>query len=219
MARYLRDMPLLADPVAPSWHRSSAPAGRAEAASTAEADLRRHLRSLRPVTWTGLLVRPPLSMSDRFLLMRTWSDRIGRYDPAMGLNVQIVFDCHDADLMASFWALALDYEIESPPAGFDSWPAFLEARGLPVPEPGSIGAIVDPDGIRPRVLFERVPEGKVVKNRVHLDIRTDERTDASIEAKVAQLASAGATELSRHPGDVGRFVTMADPEGNEFDVT
>jgi hypothetical protein len=209
-------MPLLADPVAPTWPDRSR---RPHPVPAPEADLCRHLRSLRPVAWTGLLVRPPLSMADRLLFMRTWSDRIVRYDPAMGLNVQVVFDCQDAEVMATFWALALDYELEAPPAGFDSWPAFLEAGGLPVPEPGSIGAIVDPDGVGPRVLFLRVPEGKVVKNRVHLDIRTDGRTEAAIEAKVTQLVAAGGAELGRHAGDVSPFVTMADPEGNEFDVT
>jgi len=138
----------------------------------------------------------------------------------VGLAVQVVFDCHDVDAMAAFWALALDYQIQPPPEGFDSWPAFLEARGLPVPEPGSIGAVVDPAGVGPRLFFQRVPEDKVVKNRVHLDIRTEPRTPEAIDAKVGQLVAAGGTDLGRHPGDMGPpFATMADIEGNEFDVT
>jgi predicted enzyme related to lactoylglutathione lyase len=70
------------------------------------------------------------------------------------------------------------------------------------------------------VFFQRVPEAKVAKNRVHLDIRTEPRSSEAIDAKVAQLVAAGGTELGRHPGDMTDFfVTMADPEGNEFDVT
>jgi hypothetical protein len=138
----------------------------------------------------------------------------------VGLAVQVVFDCHDVDVMAEFWAVALDYQVQPPPPGFDSWPAFLEANDLPVPEAGSIGAIIDPAGVGPRVFFQRVPEDKAAKNRVHLDIRTEPRSSEAIDAKVAQLVAAGGTELGRHPGDMTDFfVTMADPEGNEFDVT
>ena len=117
---------------------------------------------------------------------RVWGrGRPGGTVEPVGLPVQITFDCHDADLLAEFWALALDYQYEPPPAGFESWEAALEANGIPLPEPGSIGAVVDPDGVGPRLLFLRVPEGKTVKNRLHLDIRAggeDERL-----AKVRQL--------------------------------
>jgi Glyoxalase-like domain len=135
--------------------------------------------------------------------------------PAMSLAVQVVFDCHDADLLADFWAKALEYVPEPPPGGFDTWEAFLEANDFPLPEPGSISAVVDPAGVGPRLLFKRVPENKVVKNRVHLDVRADDRRDH----KVAELEAAGGEVLRRVTEQGRTFITMADPEGNELDVT
>jgi len=133
----------------------------------------------------------------------------------VALTVQITFDCHDADRLADFWALALDYQVEPPPAGFPDWPSFLRANDIPVPPAGSVSAVVDPAGIGPRLLFQRVPEGKVVKNRVHLDVRAGDRQDD----KVAELLAAGGSELG-HGSEGGKsWVVMADPEGNELCVT
>jgi hypothetical protein len=80
-----------------------------------------------------------------------------------------------------------------------------------------IGAALNsPDPGRPRVLFQQVPEAKTVKNRVHLDVRVgpDRR-----EAEVARLLERGATELWRGAQGPFEWVTLADPEGNEFCVT
>ncbi len=84
--------------------------------------------------------------------------------------------------------------------------------------------IEDPDGEGPRVFFQQVPEDKVAKNRVHLDVRAapglegDERM-AALEAECERLVALGATRLRRvepaPPMEAG-FVVMADPEGNEF---
>ncbi len=133
----------------------------------------------------------------------------------MSFAVQVVFDCHDADALAAFWAKALEYVQEPPPGGFDTWEAFLEANNIPLPEPGSVNAVVDPDGAGPRVLFKRVPEGKTVKNRVHLDVRAGDRRDQ----KVAELQAAGGKILAKVTEEGQTWVTMADPEGNEFDMT
>jgi len=133
----------------------------------------------------------------------------------VALTVQITFDCHDADRLADFWALALDYQVQPPPDGFADWPSFLRANGFAVPPTGSMSAVVDPTGAGPRLLFQRVPEGKVVKNRVHLDVRAGERR----EEKVAELVAAGATELGRVSESGKSWVVMADPEGNELCVT
>ncbi len=66
------------------------------------------------------------------------------------------------------------------------------------------------------MLFQQVPEGKTVKNRLHLDIRTGpDETDTV----VAALARRGATELHRGQEGPHRWVTMTDPEGNEFCVS
>ena len=135
----------------------------------------------------------------------------------VGLPVQITFDCHDADVMAEFWATALDYRLQAPPDGFDSWEVFLEANGIPVPPAGSISAVVDPEGSGPRLLFLRVPEDKTVKNRVHLDVQVGD--DERKLAKVVQLVEAGGTEVERVDEHGGWWIVMRDPEGNEFCVT
>jgi hypothetical protein len=84
--------------------------------------------------------------------------------------------------------------------------------------------VVDPDGDGPRVYFQKVPEPKTAKNRVHLDLRVaaglegDERM-AALEAECARLVELGATRVQRHepaPPMSGGFIVMADPEGNEF---
>ena len=77
-------------------------------------------------------------------------------------------------------------------------------------------AITSPDPGRPRVLFQSVPEAKTVKNRLHFDVRVgaDQR-----EAEVARLLGRGATELWRASQGPYEWVTMADPEGNEFCIT
>jgi hypothetical protein len=134
----------------------------------------------------------------------------------VALDVQITFDCVDADRLAAFWATALDYVVQPPPGDFDSWEDFLTANGLPVPERGSISAVVDPDGVRPRVLFLRVPERKSVKNRVHLDVVAGD--DAHKLAKVRQLVEAGGSEVRRVDESGQWWVVMQDPEGNEFCV-
>ena len=142
----------------------------------------------------------------------------------MARDVQITFDCADPAALALFWAEALGYRVQDPPGGFDSWEQALEAMGVPPEGRNDASAVVDPDGSGPRLFFQRVPEGKQAKNRVHLDVRAaaglegDSRM-AALEAEAERLASHGATQLSRHdpapPLSAGHLV-MADPEGNEF---
>jgi len=141
----------------------------------------------------------------------------------MAREVQVTFDCGDPGALAEFWAAALEYVVQPPPEGFDSWDAALEAWGVPEDRRNERSAVVDPDGSGPRVFFQRVPEGKSVKNRVHLDVRAapgltgDERMQA-LEDACAALVALGATRLQRfEPGgiDAGHIV-VADPEGNEF---
>jgi Glyoxalase-like domain len=145
----------------------------------------------------------------------------------MGVPVQVVIDCADPAALAPFWAAALGYVVQPPPEGFESWHAFLASIGVPESEWNSRSAVVDPDGDGPRVFFQRVPEPKTVKNRVHLDINAggpvgtdpDERA-RRMSAKVDQLVGLGATvqremrveEMSEH------WFVLQDPEGNEFCV-
>ncbi|ONH21969.1 VOC family protein [Pseudofrankia asymbiotica] len=142
----------------------------------------------------------------------------------MARDVQITFDCADPAAVAAFWAEALGYRLQDPPAGFDSWDQALTAMGVPAERRNDASALVDPEGAGPRLFFQRVPEHKQVKNRVHLDVRAapglvgDERM-AALEAESERLVSHGATRLQRHepapPLGAGHIV-MADPEGNEF---
>ena len=142
----------------------------------------------------------------------------------MATKLQVVIDCADPARLAAFWGAATGYQLQDPPPGHDSWESFLRAQGIPEEEWNSASAVVDPDGIGPRLYFQRVPEPKTVKNRVHLDLNQSppgtppeerrRRTDAEVE----RLKGLGATELYRKEEHGDYWVTMADPEGNEFCV-
>jgi hypothetical protein len=143
----------------------------------------------------------------------------------MTKDVQITFDCADPGGLAEFWAEALGYQLQPPPEGFDSWDAALAAFGVPREQWNSRSAILPIEGTRPRIFFQRVPEGKTVKNRVHLDVRVapglegDARMSA-LEAEADRLSALGATRAYRIEPDKAAmeagFITMRDPEGNEF---
>ncbi|MEV4388265.1 VOC family protein [Micromonospora sp. NPDC049580] len=142
----------------------------------------------------------------------------------MAREVQITFDAADPASLAAFWAEALDYELQGPPGDFDSWDAALDAMGVPPERRNDASAVVDPKGAGPRLFFQRVPEGKQAKNRVHLDVRaapglTGDDRMAALEAEAERLVARGATRLARHepapPLGAGHLV-LADPEGNEF---
>ena len=139
-------------------------------------------------------------------------------------EVQVTFDCADPGALAEFWAAALGYVVQPPPPGFDTWDAALDAWGVPPEERNSRSAAVDPAGAGPRLFFQRVPEGKTVKNRVHLDVRAaagvpaDGRMDA-LEGACTRLTGLGATRVRRVDPDGAMeagFIVMQDPEGNEF---
>ena len=142
----------------------------------------------------------------------------------MAREVQITFDCADPASLAAFWAEALGYRLQGPPGNFESWEQALTAFGVPPERHNDASAVIDPDGAGPRLFFQRVPEGKQAKNRVHLDVRAapglegDARM-AALEAEAERLGALGAKRLERHepaPPLSGGHVIMADPEGNEF---
>ena len=142
----------------------------------------------------------------------------------MATGVQVVIDCADPARLAEFWAVALGYVGQGPPPGFDSWPDFLKAQGVPESEWNSRNAVIDPDGRGPRLFFQQVPEGKTAKNRVHLDLRAavgleNEERMTALEAEAERLVALGATRLERfEPGSglSAGHIVMQDPEGNEF---
>jgi catechol 2,3-dioxygenase-like lactoylglutathione lyase family enzyme len=142
----------------------------------------------------------------------------------MARDVQITFDCADPAGLSAFWAEVLGYQVQAPPQGFESWEQALEAFGVPPEKRNDASAVVDPGGSGPRLFFQRVPEGKQAKNRVHLDVRAapglegDARM-AALETEADRLVSRGATRIERHepaPPLAGGHIVMADPEGNEF---
>jgi predicted enzyme related to lactoylglutathione lyase len=116
----------------------------------------------------------------------------------MGIRIQcLCIDAQDPAKIASFWQSAL------------GWRRTFEKDDEIVLEPpaGSPEA-----GVAPDLLFLKVPEGKAVKNRLHLDLRPDDQA-----AEVARLEALGGRRVSVGQGEVS-WVVMADPEGNEFDV-
>ncbi|GAA3289342.1 MULTISPECIES: VOC family protein [Dactylosporangium] len=139
-------------------------------------------------------------------------------------TVQITFDCADPATLALFWTEVLGYRVQDPPPGFATWDDALDAFGVPASERNRASAILDPAGVGPRVFFQRVPEGKQAKNRVHLDVRAapglqGEERMAALEEEATRLGRLGAARLARYepapPLELGTIV-MADPEGNEF---
>ncbi|WAZ19201.1 VOC family protein [Streptomyces cinnabarinus] len=137
-------------------------------------------------------------------------------------QVQITFDCAEPERVARFWAEALGYVLPPPPEGFASWDDFDRAAPAEHVGPAS-AACADPTGVGPRLYFQRVPEGKVVKNRVHLDVRVGtglvgEERVAALEAECARLIAFGAVRLRllRADGVNESCLLMQDIEGNEF---
>ncbi len=130
-------------------------------------------------------------------------------------RVQITFDAGDPVALATFWAAALEY----PPPDVAEMRQHVRAAGEPEDKLDNWAVIGDPKGEGPRVFFQKVPEGKTAKNRVHLDIRARgmERSDqATVDARVAELLKLGAKKVQAVHDLGSYFVVMQDPEGNEF---
>ena len=111
--------------------------------------------------------------------------------------LQVAFDADDAEAIARFWAEVLDAVVED---GASSASAAVSPRT---------------PGAHPRLVFHHVPEGKTVKNRVHLDVASSDP-----EADITRFRALGAARLVDRRAEDGslRWSTLADPEGNEFDL-
>ena len=123
-------------------------------------------------------------------------------------QVQVTFDCTEPERVARFWCEVLGYIV--PPSDDD--------------DDGSAFACVDPTGVGPRLYFQRVSEGKVVKNRVHLDVRVaydleGEERLAALEAECARLVALGARRERLLYDGTDACMVMQDIEGNEFCLT
>jgi hypothetical protein len=139
----------------------------------------------------------------------------------MTTGFQVTFDAADPAQLGRFWAQVLGYVEQPPPEGFASWEAFLEAGGMPREQWDAAYAIVDPDGAMPRLYFQKVPEGKTAKNRVHLDVNVgaglsgDERRSA-VRRRADELEALGATEVREADENDEYWIVLHDIEGNEF---
>ncbi|WP_305783586.1 VOC family protein [Symbioplanes lichenis] len=141
---------------------------------------------------------------------------------------QLTIDANEPEKLARFWAAALGY-VAVPPGGDDTTWGVHYRRAV-----GERAAfedrLFDPDGVRPPLWFQRVPEGKAGKNRLHIDFYPTGRDDTLpvarraeiVDARVAELVALGAGVVSRHrqdpPESPDYHVVMRDPEGNEFCV-
>lgn len=148
----------------------------------------------------------------------------------MTLDWKVVVDAADPHAQAGFWAAALGYEVE------DNSPLIEELLGIgAVPEAATVeahgrrawrdlAAARHPDdpyeeksgtGLGRRLLFQRVPEPKTVKNRVHLDLHAGPERR---EAEAARLVELGASIVRSVQEQGGSWIVLTDPEGNEFCV-
>jgi hypothetical protein len=142
---------------------------------------------------------------------------------------QVTIDSRDPALLARFWAQALGY-VSTPPAEPETtwWAHYRRRLG---DEAAFEDRIFDPEGLRPPLWFQEVPEEKAGKNRLHVDLYPTGRDDTLafdrrlqlVDAKVDELVGIGAGVQRRFrgddPADAYYFVVMNDPEGNEFCVS
>ncbi len=136
-------------------------------------------------------------------------------------KIQIAIDSADPHALNDFWAETVGYDKED---HHDQIEGLLAAGHLPPDETitrngrlafKTAAACVDPEGAGPRLLFQAVPEGKTVKDRIHLDLHVGDRRDEVIASCLAR----GASKLWDGQQGPQTWVTLADPEGNEFCVS
>ncbi len=143
----------------------------------------------------------------------------------MTTSFQVTFDALDPASLSDFWAAALGYVVPPPPPEFESWDDWATAMEIPPENWNDARALVDPDGVGPRIFIQRVPEAKASKNRLHLDLNISggpsepsETRRARVDAEVERLATAGAAVVGPVEERGGYWVVLQDPEGNEFCV-
>ncbi|WP_431034841.1 VOC family protein [Streptomyces sp. P6-2-1] len=117
---------------------------------------------------------------------------------------ELAVDCADPRALARFWCAVLDYVVYEDEDDGDF--VSIGAPGTEAARPGYAP---------PSIGFARVPEGKTVKNRLHIDVNPSDREQA---AEVGRLLALGARHVDVGQGDDVSWVTLADIEGNEFCV-
>jgi hypothetical protein len=147
-----------------------------------------------------------------------WKERI-----LMPVQFQVTFDAADPQRLSAFWRQALGYREQSPPEGYATWEDWARAMQVPEETWGNYAALVDPEGVRPRLFVQRVPEPKTAKNRVHLDVNVSGPPEVArdqrrprVDAEVKRLVGLGASMIRPYDELDQYWVVMQDPEGNEF---
>ncbi|CAH9415657.1 glyoxalase [Streptomyces sp. TSRI0445] len=122
-----------------------------------------------------------------------------------GKFTELAIDCADPSALARFWCSVLDYEVQGVEEGEEvvtiGPPSVPEGKNRPGPVP-------------PALTFARVPEGKTLKNRLHIDVNP---TDREQDEEVERLLALGARRVDVGQGGAS-WVVLTDPEGNEFCV-
>ncbi len=138
----------------------------------------------------------------------------------------LTIDCTSPSIVAAFWKAALHYVDAPAPRGFASWRDWYIACEVPENEWDDMASIVDPTGAAPQISLLKVPEAKLTKNRLHLDIKVSGgRGEAAalrnkrINGEVKRLSGLGASVVREfHVRGELDHTLLADPEGNEFCV-
>ncbi|HET8990346.1 MAG TPA: VOC family protein [Acidimicrobiales bacterium] len=142
--------------------------------------------------------------------------------PTPAPEFQLTLDCLDPHAQARWWSGLLGYEVHDAHAVVTT---LLESGELPLEDVVEVGgrrafrdaaAASDPVGARPRLYFQRVPEPKSAKNRLHLDVRV---RPSDLEAEVERVVALGASFVEFNRQGEHRWAVMRDPEGNEFCLT
>ncbi len=140
-------------------------------------------------------------------------------------SFQVTIDSQEPHVLADWWAATLGWSVEPQDEEFIRR---MITEGLATDDDTAVhrgrivwkdgAAMTHPDGTdrAPRVYFQLVPEGKIVKNRMHFDVRLG---DDDLETVVEKLKSAGATFLYEGRQGPHKWITFHDPEGNEFCVS
>jgi hypothetical protein len=142
----------------------------------------------------------------------------------MAIRWSVTIDCAHPRELASFWVIALGYQEKPPPVGFASWEAWFAHHSIPEQEWDDGAYLADPEGAAPALSFMKVPEEKIVKNRLHLDIQAGGGRETPWETRwprvlelADRLVAAGARVVHQYEMDAKPdHLLMADPEGNEF---
>ena len=137
-----------------------------------------------------------------------------------GMRTQVTFDCADPHAQVAFWAAVFGSQVEDHSELVDQ---LVAAGRLPAEDMiriagrsafRDVAACSDPNRSRTPALFQRVPEGKTSKNRVHLDVHVDDEDRKTAEAE--RLVALGARVVDENADRGPRTIVMQDPEGNEF---